>query len=118
MAVFGVVGGLAGLLWMGIAYFVGSAGVRPWLAAALAFLCCVPLAYLGHRRFTFGSGALVKGEFPKFVFKTVVGFSIATITPEMVVRFGGSLMLALLVTPVVVACVTYPVARFWVFVSK
>jgi putative flippase GtrA len=103
---------------MGIAYFVGSAGVRPWLAAALAFLCCVPLAYLGHRRFTFRSEASVKGEVPKFVFKTIVGFAIATVTPEVVVQSGGSLMLALLVTPVAVACVTYPVARFWVFVSK
>lgn len=115
---FGFVGMVMGLLWMGIAYIGDAVGLRPWAAGAIAFCICIPLGYLGHRTLTFRSSAAIRGELPKFVLTNVLGLTIASVTPEIVERATDSLALALLVTPVAVACVTYPVARFWVFIGR
>ena len=62
-----MVGGLTGFLWLGLTYTFASAGYRASVASAAAFICCVPLAYVGHRIFTFRSQQNISNEAPKFL---------------------------------------------------
>lgn len=112
---FVLVGGSTGLMWIFITYLLGSAGHRTSVASSVAFLSCVPVAYAGHRVFTFRSSQRIAIEFPKFFLKALLGLLIAVIVPEVAVQFGGGLKEVLWMTPAVIVCVGYLVARFWVF---
>lgn len=112
---FVLVGGLVGLAWALSTLVLSALGLRASVASLMAFLCCIPLAYIGHRKFTFRSRKDVRIELPRFLANSILGMTVAWGIPSIA---GNDLTLSILAVPVLVMVVSFVVARVWVFVQS
>lgn len=112
---FVIVGGLVGLVWLLLTATLSALGLRAAIASALAFLCCMPLAYLGHRRFTFRSDGNLRSELPRFLVNSALGLVVAWGLPSAI---GDDVVTSMWAVPVGMMVVSFLVARSWVFVRS
>jgi putative flippase GtrA len=69
---------------------LAHAGLRPaWLASGAAYALAAVWSYVGHRRFSFRSGAAHSVAGPRFVAATAAGQTLAVAIPALLTDAGG-----------------------------
>jgi putative flippase GtrA len=95
---------------------VGLGMAEPFGANVVAFLTAFAVSYIGHRRFTFRSGAAHAQALPRFFAVAAGGLALNQIIVfSWVDLLGLSYVLALVIVTSVVPTVTYLAGRFWAF---
>lgn len=123
VGLFLVVGGAASLVHLAIAVLlVEIAGARPWQANIGAFLCALPVSYLGHSYLTFTArrngraSAVSRATLTRFTLLALVGFSL---NQASVVVFAELLGLpfraVMLATIVAIAALQFVLGKLWAF---
>jgi putative flippase GtrA len=95
----------------------GALGVRPaWLASGAAYALAAVWSYVGHRRFSFRSGAPHAVAGPRFALVTATGQGLAILIPALVSDLGGyPPSLATLAVCIVCPGVSYAMNSAFVF---
>jgi putative flippase GtrA len=106
---FTAVGLLAMAAYAVIVTALTVAGLRPaWLASGLAYALAAVWSYVGHRRFSFRSGAPHSVSGPRFALVTVTGQGLAVAIPALMTDLAGLPQLA----ATLAVCVVCPAASF------
>ncbi|MEM1343234.1 MAG: GtrA family protein [Pseudomonadota bacterium] len=116
LARFGATGIVATLVYLVLAGALSGAGV-PTLAASLsAYTASTALSYLGHRRYTFRSGAEHTTALPRFIGVSLIGLALAASLPLAVERYTGlGVHAGFLAVTLAVAAVSFVGMRLAVF---
>lgn len=113
---FGIVGLVATLLHMAVAWTVNRLGVTPYAANALGFAAGFVIAYLGHFYWTFGRRGNHLRHQLRFIVVSAVSFALGNGVIWLVVdRLGLSFDLALVVIVLVVPPTSWMLSRVWAF---
>jgi putative flippase GtrA len=109
-----VVGGCTTVGYFFIAtYMEKLLGYAVTVSSIIAFICMLPLAYIGHKLHTFRSKCVHRKELPKFIASAVLGIVLSTIIPWVTTeRFGLDSMIGF-----AIICVVVPVTNYY-FLSR
>ena len=87
---FAFVGGFTTVLYTVLAsLFTLAFGWQAVIASVLAYLLCMLVSYVGHRRFTFRSSRPVQEEAHRFVALSVLGGAVAILSPFVLTQYLG-----------------------------
>ncbi len=87
---FGLVGGVATLLYSGLAYlFTVRLAMAAVPGSMLAYFVCTLFSYAAHRRVTFRSDRPVAEEAPRFAGISLLGWIVAIISPLLLTSICG-----------------------------
>ena len=114
---FALVGGVATLVHLTVAmllYFSVLKNTSVFCINIISFSCALIFSYYGHRYFTFNR----PGGFLKFAFASFLGFFINNISLYVLVFFGISEVVGLIVSIIIVPMLTYLLSSIWVFDKK
>jgi putative flippase GtrA len=114
---FGFVGALSGLVFaVTTTILTGWIGMNPKLASVAGYLVSMPLNFAGNRRFTFKSENMLSVELLRFILLhtgnillTVFAMGAVVDLLKLHYEFG------IVVTIVVVPCVSFAAMNWWVF---
>jgi len=116
LATFATVGGGATVGYAVIAGALAWFGLATLWASLIAYSLCACWSYFGHKRFTFGSPAAHRVEFPRFVVATLAGLAVAAAMPVLFARlFGPSPYFAVLATCALAPIISFIAAQTYVF---
>lgn len=122
IAVFVVVGSAAALTHLVVvALLVRELALAPLVANLPAFLTAFGVSFLGHLRGSFRDhDASWRRALPRFFAVAVLGFALnEAIYAALLAWFGRAhYVVALILTLVAVACVTYVLSRRWAFAAR
>lgn len=100
-------------------------GLAAWLANIVAFLCALPVSYLGHSLVTFPAktygrdAALTKRSFRRFTLLALSGFAVnQTSVLIFIEQLGWPHRPVLLVTILVVAGGIFSASKVWAFAAS
>jgi len=116
---FVISGGLAALVAIGTYYAAAVVcGISPYLANLIAFALQFGVSYWLHRAFSFNVKAEVFGSMSRYALLSVLAFAINTgwvwlLTHALALTAWTPILPMVAVTP----CITFFVARYWVFAS-
>lgn len=117
IATFGVVGVMATLTHFVVGLSLTSWDVMiPFWANIVAFVAAFGISYVGHRTYTFRSGANHAYALPRFFAVACGGLVLNQIIVFLTVNLLGFLYWqALIIIVLMVPIVVYAAGRFWVF---
>jgi putative flippase GtrA len=111
-----VSGTAAAAVYYSVARLIGYWGWSVFAAGFAGYLAAIPAAYLLHRAFTFRSRGAVQAESARFLVGSILGTSLSSALPVLLVRIGLSLSSALAITCVLVPPINYLILSRWTFV--
>ncbi|MET0258821.1 MAG: GtrA family protein [Methylobacterium sp.] len=123
VGLFAGVGAAASLVHLAVAVLlVEAVDLRPWQANVGAFVCALPVSYLGHSYLTFTArrngraSAVSRATFARFLLLALAGFSL---NQASVVLFAEILRLpfrpVMFVTIVAIAALQFVLGKLWAF---
>ena len=123
VGLFAGVGAAASLVHLAVAVLlVEAVDLRPWQANVGAFVCALPVSYLGHSYLTFTArrngraSAVSRATFARFLLLALAGFSL---NQASVVVFAELLGLpfraVMLATIVAIAALQFVLGKLWAF---
>lgn len=99
-----------------VAVLIGPFGLRPYPTSLAVFALCVPLAFMAHRRFSFGSAQTRKAGVAIYAGSQILSFAtVSAITTRFVTGHLMADMALYLITVAAAAVLTFTVAKFLVF---
>jgi putative flippase GtrA len=110
-----VVGGSAALAFIAIAQALHWSGVSLAVATVVAYLVCIPLAYLGQRYITFHSSRRHPVAFARYVATQALGLTLATAMVLLASSAGLPSLVALVLADAVASIQTYVLQKYWVY---
>ena len=117
---FVVVGVTAMLVHLGsVALILVPLGLAPLLANILGFLLAFQISHGGHRHFTFRDhDAPAEGSRGRFFLVALLSFAVNEVLYWLLLRYTAlDYRVALAMVLVVVAALTFVLARYWAFAS-
>ncbi len=119
VAAFVAVGACAAAVHQASVMALVEAGLLPALAANVpAFALAWLVSYLGHRRFSFDSDRPHREAAPRFLAVSLLGFGSNQMLYAALLRWSGlHYAVALFITLLAVAVMTYVLGRSWAFRS-
>tara|TARA_R110000868_G_scaffold407985_1_gene690057 strand:+ start:13771 stop:14148 length:378 start_codon:yes stop_codon:yes gene_type:complete len=114
---FGIIGASAAAVNMFMLYyFVETYQLMPLVANIFAFLIAFLVSYFGHRHWTFREKQHANSSLPKFFMVAAMGFLLNEALFAVFLHvFHIYYMLALFITLIIVAVVTFVFSKFWAF---
>lgn len=117
---FGLTGGAATLVHLGVAIALIRSGTAPLIANAAAFATAFAVSFLGHHLFTFaGHGAAAGRAFGRFAIVAAIGFlvneTVLYLLPGIGLAGPGH---AVLISTGVAALCSFVLSRGWAFAGS
>lgn len=110
---FAVVGVLATIVHMGVAWLADQAGLDPVMASITGFLPAAAVSYLGHYYFSFRSASSHKVALLRFIALSVGSFSISLLILSALEQVAPQA--ALLVSIAFIPAINFVISRLFVF---
>ena len=117
---FGLVGGAAAAVHLAVvSVLVPWAGWHPLVANVAAFLVAFCVSYAGHARWTFGDSATAaRRSLPRFFAVAVTSFAANEALYALLLALTSlQYQVALFITLVAVAVMTFVASRYWAFAA-
>jgi len=110
-----LVGASASGCYILIALALSWAGLTPAVASGMAYLLCIPLAYISQRQITFRSSRRHNVALFRYVATQGLGLIIATATVLFASAAGIPSILAFAAADVLASVQTYVLQKHWVY---
>jgi putative flippase GtrA len=119
LARFSTVGGLATVVYVGVALVaVAAAGANPTVGAMIGFAAAFLVSYFGHFRFTFAVSGRYRDYLLKFSVSSLASLFLSTGVVWVATEILGiDYKPALIALAIIVPVCNYLVNRFWVFLQ-
>lgn len=117
---FGIVGAVSVIIYAVMAYLLTNyGGIEPVWASVTAYAIAIPVSFLGHKYFTFGSSGNMKTETPLFVLLQLCGLAVAAgLTAFITKALGWHSNIAILVVCVVLPPTNYFIMSLLIFTQS
>lgn len=117
IARFGIVGVVATLTYLGLNIVVLRGLVETWpdLGNALSQAISIGVSYLGHKLFTFRSGAAHARDLPRFLAATAVAVAISSLLFRLALGSGASVVQASLAVALAYPAISFVLHNLWTF---
>jgi putative flippase GtrA len=115
---FGLVGALNGLVFAAVT-LLANGWLDPTFSSFLGYAVAIPIAFLGHRNYTFRSDGIAALEFRRFAVSSLIG--LATSVGAMFVAaevLGWPTIYGIAAAIVLAPAISYLLCDLWVFTDK
>lgn len=112
---FGIVGGLASLIYAVVTYALITNAMSPVWASVVAYAIAIPVSFLGQKYFTFDARGRVPVELSLFVITQAIGLLAAA---AIMMLFAAKPIMGILAVVIAIPLMNFVAMTYFIFPAK